>query len=214
MTYSEFGTLLYSEGAIPVAVIERKADAAETARSLLAGGLHTIEITLRTAAAQDAVAAVRTSCPGITVGAGTVRDLYACREAYACGAQFIVSPGFDEDIVRFCKDHDLPCLPGCVTPTELMRAEKAGLRLVKFFPASVYGGIPALRALHAPFPEIGFIPTGGVTEADHASWLSLSFVPAVGGSWLCESGLIREHRFEEITRRAAKAVACRKEVRA
>lgn len=194
---------------IPVAVIEHAEDAAEAAQALLAGGIGSIEITFRTAAAAEAIALVSSVCPEMLVGAGTVITLEQCRKAAAAGARFIVSPGLDEEVVKWCLSQRIPVIPGCATPTELMRAMKLGLQVVKFFPANVYGGVSAIKALAGPFASLKFIPTGGVNADNLANYLALPQVCAVGGSWMCAKKDINDHQFDrirELSKQAAAAV--------
>ena len=127
-------------GVVPVVVLDDAKDAIPTARALLAGGVNVMEITFRTAAAADSIKAVSENCPEMFVGAGTVVTLDQCKKALECGAKFIVSPGFDPEVVSWCVERNIPITPGCVTPTEIMAAMKLGLNVVKFFPAGVYGG--------------------------------------------------------------------------
>lgn len=186
-------------GVVPVVVLEDAKDAVATAEALLAGGVDVMEITFRTAAAADSIRAVAEQCPDMLVGAGTVITLEQCRQAVECGAKFIVAPGFDEEVVRWCVEHQVPVTPGCVTPTEIMAAMKLGLRVVKFFPAGVYGGLPAMKALSGPFGGIRFIPTGGVNGQNIGEFLAAPFVHAVGGSWVCPKAEISAGNFEKIT---------------
>ena len=164
-----------------------------------------MEITLRTAAAADAIAAVAQGCPDMLVGAGTVITLEQCRKAVACGARFIVSPGFDGEVVRWCVEHGVAVTPGCVTPTEIMAAMKLGLKVLKFFPANVYGGLTAMKALSGPFGGVKFIPTGGVNGQNVGEYIAAPFVHAVGGSWVCAKGDIAAGNFEKITRLCREA---------
>lgn len=186
-------------GVVPVVVLEKAEDAAATAKAMLAGGVDVMEITFRTAAAADSIKAVSEQCPEMLVGAGTVVTLAQCKTAVACGAKFIVSPGFDEEVVRWCVEHEIMVTPGCVTPTEIMAAMKLGLSVVKFFPAGVYGGLKAMKALAAPFGGVKFIPTGGVDAKNLKEYLEAPFVHAVGGSWLCPKAEIAAGNFEKIT---------------
>lgn len=190
---------LYNAAVVPVVVLDSAADAVPTAQALLAGGVDVMEITFRTAAAADSIAAVAKECPDMLVGAGTVVTLEQCKKAVDCGAKFIVAPGFDEEVVRWCVENDVAVTPGCVTPTEIMAAMKLGLKVVKFFPANVYGGLSAMKALSGPFGGIKFIPTGGVNDKNLAEYLSAPFIHAVGGSWLCAKADIAAHNFEKIT---------------
>ena len=139
------------------------------------------------------------------VGAGTVITLDQCKQAVECGAKFIVSPGFDEEVVRWCVDNGVAVTPGCVTPTEITAAMKLGLKVVKFFPANVYGGLTALKALSAPFGGVKFIPTGGVNDKNLGEFISAPFVHAVGGSWVCPKADISAGNFDKITALCAEA---------
>ena len=196
-------------GIVPVVVMEEAERAVPVAKAMLAGGIDVMEITFRTAAAADAIRAVAEQCPGMLVGAGTVITLDQCRAAAAAGAKFIVSPGFDGEVVRWCVERDMAVLPGCVTPTEIMAAMKLGLDTVKFFPANIYGGLAAMKALHGPFPGIRFVPTSGVNAGNAAEFLSAPFIHAVGGSWCCSRQDIAAGNYERITalcREARQAV--------
>ena len=186
-------------GIVPVVVLDNAADAVPTARALLAGGVDVMEITFRTAAAADAIRAVAEQCPDMLVGAGTVNTLDQCRTALDCGAQFIVEPGFNEEVVRHCVERGVAVTPGCVTPTEILAAQRYGLRVLKFFPANIYGGLAAMKALSGPFGGIKFIPTGGVNGQNLGEFLAAPFVHAVGGSWVCPKADIAAGNFEKIT---------------
>ena len=192
-------------GLVPVVVIEDAADAVPTAKALLAGGIDTMEITFRTAAAADAIRSVSENVPEMLVGAGTVLSTGQCKTALAAGAKFIVAPGFDPETVDYCIANDVPILPGCVTPTEIMMAQKKGLDLVKFFPANVYGGLKAMKALSGPFVGLKFLPTGGVNAENIAEYITAPFISAVGGSWVCTKADIAAHHFEKITQLCRQA---------
>ena len=194
---------------VPVVVLEDAKDAVPTAKAMCAGGVDVMEITFRTAAAADSIRAGSENCPEVLVGAGTVITLEQCKTAVACGAKFIVAPGFDEEVVRWCIEHEIPVLPGCVTPTEIMAAMKLGLKVVKFFPAGVYGGLKAMKALSGPFGGVKFVPTGGVSTQNIAEYVSAPFIQAVGGSWICPKADISAGNFENITAlcREARAAA-------
>ena len=194
---------------VPVVVLEDAKDAVPTAKAMCAGGVDVMEITFRTAAAADSIRAVAENCPEVLVGAGTVITLEQCKTAVACGAKFIVAPGFDGEVVRWCIEHEIPVLPGCVTPTEIMAAMKLGLKVVKFFPAGVYGGLKAMKALSGPFGGVKFVPTGGVSTQNIAEYVSAPFIQAVGGSWICPKADISAGNFENITAlcREARAAA-------
>lgn len=186
-------------GVVPVVVIEHAQDAVPTAEAMVAGGINVMEITFRTAAAADAIKAVSQQCPDMLVGAGTVITLEQCKTAVECGAKFIVAPGYDDDVVSWCVENNIPVTPGCVTPTEIMAAMKHGLKVMKFFPANVYGGLGALKALAGPFGGVKFIPTGGVGAANLAEFIKSPYIHAVGGSWVCPKAEISAHNFEKIT---------------
>ncbi len=190
---------LHRAGVIPVVVLENAKDAVPAAKALLDGGVDVMEITFRTAAAPDAIRAVAESCPGMLVGAGTVLNLDQCRQAAEQGAKFIVSPGFDDEMAAWCRERGMAVIPGCVSPSEIMAAKKLGLNVVKFFPADVYGGLKAMKALSGPFGDVRFIPTGGVNGENVAEYLSVPFIHAVGGSWLCSKGDIAAGNFNRIT---------------
>lgn len=200
-------------GIVPVVVLDDAKDAVPTANALLAGGVSVMEITFRTAAAADSIKAVSENCPEMFVGAGTVVTLDQCKKALECGAKFIVSPGFDPEVVSWCVEWNIPITPGCVTPTEIMAAMKLGLNVVKFFPAGVYGGLKAMKALSAPFGGIEFIPTGGVDAKNLKEYLEAPFVHAVGGSWLCPKKEIATGNFDAITALCKEASQIVKEVR-
>lgn len=194
-------------GIVPVVVLDDAKDAVPVAQALLAGGIDVMEITFRTAAAADAIKAVAEKCPEMLVGAGTVVTLEQCQKAVECGAKFIVSPGFDPEVVKWCVESGVAVTPGCVTPTEIMAAMKLGLKVVKFFPAGIYGGLSALKALAGPFVGIKFIPTGGVNTQNIGEFIAAPFVHAVGGSWVCPKTEIDTGNFEKITELCIEAVA-------
>ncbi|MBE6753922.1 MAG: bifunctional 4-hydroxy-2-oxoglutarate aldolase/2-dehydro-3-deoxy-phosphogluconate aldolase [Ruminococcaceae bacterium] len=192
-------------GVVPVVVIEDAKDAVPTANALLAGGVDVMEITFRTAAAAQSIKNVAESCPDMLVGAGTVLNLDQCKLAVEMGAKFIVSPGFDAEVVAWCVENNIAVTPGCVTPTEIMAAIKLGLRVVKFFPANVYGGLNAMKNLAAPFVGIKFLPTGGVNTANIREYIDAPFIHAVGGSWVCPKADISAGNFDKITALCAEA---------
>ena len=201
---------LASSVVVPVVVLERAEDALPTAQALLAGGVDTMEITFRTPCAADALRAVAEHCPEMLVGAGTVLNLAQAKLAVQMGAKFIVSPGFDPETVDWCIKNGIAVTPGCVTPTEIMMAVNRGLKVVKFFPANVYGGLNAMKNLSAPFVGIKFLPTSGVNTGNIKEYVDAPFVHAVGGSWVCTKADIAAGQWEKITllcqeaRKAAK----------
>ncbi len=192
-------------GIVPVVVLDDAKDAVATANAMLAGGVDVMEITFRTAAAPDAIRAVSENCPDMLVGAGTILTLEQCKKALQMGAQFIVSPGFDPEVVAYCVENNIPITPGCVTPTEITAALKMGLKVVKFFPANVYGGLNAMKNLAAPFVGIKFLPTGGVNAGNIREYIDSPFILAVGGSWVCPKADIAAGNFGKITALCAEA---------
>lgn len=186
-------------GIVPVVVLDNAENACPTANALLAGGIDVMEITFRTAAAADAIKAVSQGCPNMLVGAGTVITLEQCKLAVEMGANFIVSPGFDSEVVEWCIANGIAVTPGCVTPSEITAAMKLGLNVVKFFPAGVYGGLSAMKALSGPFGNIKFISTGGVNVQNLGEFSAAPFIHAVGGSWICPKKEIEAGNFDKIT---------------
>lgn len=200
-------------GVLPVVVIDDAADAIPLAEALLAGGVNAAEITMRTAAGRDAIAAVAKACPQMMVGAGTVLNADAAEAAVAAGSRFIVSPGLDPDVAAVCQSHGVDYLPGVVTPTEITKAVSMGLTWLKFFPASNFGGAKTIKALAAPFTMVRFMPTGGVSPDNLEEYLKLSCIFACGASYLAERSLIKEGNWAEITERCRRAVEKVKSVR-
>lgn len=192
-------------GVVPVVVIDDAKDAVPTAQAMIRGGIDVMEITFRTAAAPDAIRAVSENCPDMLVGAGTILTLDQCKQALSMGAKFIVSPGFDPEVVAYCVENNIPITPGCVTPTEITAALKMGLKVVKFFPANVYGGLSAMKNLSAPFVGVKFLPTGGVNAGNLREYIDAPFIHAVGGSWVCPKADIAAGNFEKITALCAEA---------
>lgn len=203
----EFERLLRETRVIPVVEITRAEDAVPLARTLVKGGLPCAEITFRTDAAAAAITAIGAALPDFPVGAGTVLSVGQAEAAVAAGARFLVSPGFDDAVVRFARDAGVPMLPGVCTPSEIMRAMAAGLDLVKFFPAEAAGGIGYLKAVAAPFGGVRFVPTGGIGPANLAAYLAHPQVVACGGSWMVKRQSIADGDFATILRLTAEAVA-------
>lgn len=174
---------------IPVVVIKNLDDTEKILTALKKDGINCAEITFRTACAKDAIALAVEKFPDMNVGAGTVINGRQCVEALNAGAKFIVSPGLSVEVAEICKANDVPYYPGCVTPTEIIQALDLGITTVKFFPANVYGGLKALKALSAPFPQVKFIPTGGVNRENLDEFLAFDKVAAVGGSFFVEEAL-------------------------
>ncbi|WP_309751878.1 bifunctional 4-hydroxy-2-oxoglutarate aldolase/2-dehydro-3-deoxy-phosphogluconate aldolase [Novosphingobium sp.] len=190
---------------IPVLVIEDAAHAAPIAAALVAGGLPVLEVTLRTAAALDVIREMK-QVPGAIVGAGTVLNELALDDALEAGSEFIVSPGLTDSLVKAARTLDAPLLPGIATASDVMRGLELGLDRFKFFPAEANGGIPALKAIAAPFGMARFCPTGGITQASAPAWLALDAVLCCGGSWLVGKGT-PDLAAIEAAARAAKALA-------
>ncbi len=190
---------------VPVVVLDKVEDAVPTAKAMAAGGVDTMEITFRTACAPEAIKAVAENCPEVLVGAGTILNLEQCKLAVEMGAKFIVSPGFSDEVVGWCVENGIPVAPGCVTPTEIMAALKHGLKMVKFFPANVYGGLNAMKNLSAPFVGVKFLPTGGVNSANIKEYVDAPFIHAVGGSWVCPKADIAAGNWEKITQLCLEA---------
>ena len=184
---------------VPVVVLDRAEDAIPTARAMAAGGVDTMEITFRTACAPEAIKAVAENCPEVCVGAGTIINVEQAKLAVEMGAKFIVSPGFSDEVVGWCVENGIPVAPGCVTPTEIMGALKHGLKMVKFFPANVYGGLNAMKNLAGPFVGLKFLPTGGVNAANIKEYIDAPFIHAVGGSWVCPKADIAAGNWQKIT---------------
>ena len=174
---------------IPVVVIKEMADVDRILPALKKSDINCAEITFRTACAAEAIAYACEKYPDMNVGAGTVINAEQCNKALAAGAKFIVSPGLSPAVAKICAEKNIPYYPGCVTPTEIMQALELGITVVKFFPANVYGGLKAMKALAAPFPQIKFIPTGGVNRENLDEFLSWEKIYAVGGSFMVEEAL-------------------------
>lgn len=172
---------------IPVVVLNDIEDTLPTLRALSEGGITAAEITFRTACARDAIALAKAELPGMVIGAGTVINAAQCEAALEAGAEFIVSPGFSAEVLRCCREACVPCIPGAVTPTEIMNLLANGIDLVKFFPAEASGGIKTLKALASAFPGAKFMPTGGINADNITDYLRLPFVAAAGGSWMMKS---------------------------
>lgn len=190
---------------IPVVTVENAAEMPPLATALIEGGIPIAEITLRTSSALSALQSVA-SRGDLLVGAGTVLTAEQCREAIFAGAKFIVSPGFDHEVVEVCQERAVPCFPGVATATEVQRASKLGLNVVKFFPAEPLGGTKMLQALSAPFSNLKFVPTGGIGPANLQDYLSLNCVLAVGGSWMVKRSLFVDGDFSKVAELARQAV--------
>ena len=190
---------------IPVVVLDDLSQTVPKLSALQAGGIGIAEITFRTACAAEAIALAKKEFPDMKIGAGTVINAGQCETALAAGATFIVSPGLSEEVAAICRGAGVPYYPGCVTPTEMMRAVALGLEVVKFFPAQVYGGLKAIKALSAPFPQIRFIPTGGVDATNLEEFLAFDKIFAVGGSWMMKGDVEAKSReVVEIVKRSGR----------
>jgi 2-dehydro-3-deoxyphosphogluconate aldolase/(4S)-4-hydroxy-2-oxoglutarate aldolase len=190
---------------IPVVTLEDAAAANPLADALVTGGLPVAEITLRSSIAIKAIEMMARR-KDLIVGAGTVLTVAQVQQALDAGAQFMVSPGFNPEMVRFCHDRKIPVLPGVSTPTEIQAALDHGVDIVKFFPAEAFGGCRTLRAVSAPFPTVRFVPTGGITSDNLADYLNLPQVAACGASWVASASLVTAARFEAIRQRVVAAL--------
>lgn len=192
---------------VPVVVLEDAKDALPLAKALIDGGLPVAEVTFRTAAAEDSIRAISEAYPEMLVGAGTVTNLEQAKTAVAAGAKFLVTPGFSDEVTRYAVENDIPIFPGTCTPTEVMQAMSHGLKVVKFFPASQYGGLNTIKALSGPFPAMRFMPTGGINAGNVKEYLANKHIIACGGSWMVKGDLIAAGKFDEIKRLTQEAVA-------
>lgn len=174
---------------IPVVVIKELSETDKILSALKADGINCAEITFRTACAEEAIEYAVKNYPEMSIGAGTVINAEQCRAALKAGAKFIVSPGLSVSVAEVCRENGTPYYPGCVTPTEIMQALELGITTVKFFPANIYGGLKALKALSAPFPQVRFIPTGGVYRGNIDEFLAFDKVIAIGGSFFVKEAL-------------------------
>jgi len=193
-------------GVIPVIKLERAHDARPLGRALLEGGLPVAEVTFRTTAAPEAIRLLREEFPDLLVGAGTVLTTAQADAALASGASFAVTPGFNPRVVDHCLAKGLPIVPGVNSPSQVEQGLERGLALLKFFPAEASGGVKMLKALHGPYAEVSFMPTGGLEPAHLASYLALPYVAAVGGSWMVKEELLAAGRFAEVKALCAEAV--------
>ena len=174
---------------IPVVVIKELGETDKILTALRESGINCAEITFRTACAAEAIEYAAKNYPDMSIGAGTVINAEQCNAALKAGAQFIVSPGLSVDVANICNEKNIPYYPGCVTPTEIMQALSLGITTVKFFPANIYGGLKALKALSAPFPQVKFIPTGGVDRSNIDEFLAFDKIAAIGGSFFVKEAL-------------------------
>jgi 2-dehydro-3-deoxyphosphogluconate aldolase/(4S)-4-hydroxy-2-oxoglutarate aldolase len=180
---------------------------------LLAGGLPVAEVTFRTDAALESIRLIVRDVPQVIVGAGTVINREQAEAARDAGAQFLVSPGMVEDVVVWANENQIPMLAGAVTPSEMIRGMNLGLNLLKFFPAETMGGLKAIKAMSDPFPQLRFIPTGGIRLENVTEYLQMEKIHAVGGSWMAKRQMIADRKFDEITRMAKQASEVVKQIR-
>ena len=192
---------------IPVAVIEDIEKTHTLGKTLLNAGLPIIEVTFRTKAAADCISILKDKIPNLLVGAGTVLKIEQVKAAISAGAQFIVTPGFNPKIVDYCIENTITIIPGVNTPTMVEWALDKGLKVVKFFPANLSGGTYMLKSLAGPYPEIKFVPTGGINSENLIEYLKLSNVIACGGSWIVKKDLISSGQFDEIKRLTKTAIS-------
>ena len=194
-------------GVVPVIVLEKSQHAVPLAKAMIEGGIPIMEITFRTKAAKASISAVATQVPEMLVGAGTVVTHEQFEEAVTAGAKFIVSPGLDAEIVSAAQKRGIPVFPGVVTPSEILAGLKLGIEIFKFFPAGNYGGVSTIKALSGPFPQIKFLPTGGISTKNAADYYACKQVVAVGGSWMAPADLIETEEYGQITQKCKEAVA-------
>ena len=211
--YEDFYKQLEQLAIVPVVVLEKVADALPMADALAAAGMNSAEVTFRTSCAAACIKAMHEAHPEMAVGAGTVLTVEQVDEAVAAGASFIVSPGFDADVVRHCIELRLPVLPGTVTPTEVTAAEKLGLKVTKFFPAAQYGGLATIKSLCAPFVGHRFMPTGGVSLKNVEEYLASPAIVACGGTWMVKPNLFADGDFSKVTETAREAMELAHKVR-
>ena len=201
-------------GVVPVIKLNNpERDAANLAKALCEGGIPVAEVTFRAAGADIAIRLMREACPDMLVGAGTVLTTEQVDKALAAGAQFIVTPGFDPELVAYCQEKGLPIYPGCTTPTDYHAALKFGLKVLKFFPAEQSGGLAKIKAMSAPFPMFKVMPTGGISLKNLKEYLSCPVICACGGSYMVTADLIDNNKWEEIVELCKKSVEIVKEAR-
>lgn len=200
-------------GVVPVVVLEDTKDAVPLAKALVEGGLSCAEVTFRTEAAEESIRLMTEQFPEMLVGAGTVLTREQVDAAVAAGAKFIVSPGFDPEIVDYCLEKEIPVFPGCITPSEVAQAVKRGLKVVKFFPAEPAGGLKYIRAIAAPYTMMKFMPTGGINPQNVREYLAYDRIAACGGSWMVKNTMIENNEFDRIEELVKEAIEIVKESR-
>ena len=196
---------LSDAGLVPVITIDHADDAGLLGAALVQGGIPYAEITFRTPAAAEAIERMRSEAPQMTVGAGTVLTVEQADRAVRSGAQYVVSPALDAAVVNWCDEHSVPIIPGVATPSEINAAWQRGLRTLKLFPAEQLGGVALLQALRGPFPEVQFVPTGGITPHNLGDYARQPNVVACGGSWIASKDAISARRFDDIVAAAQEA---------
>lgn len=211
---SEMAVKIEELGVIPVVVLEDAKDAKPLAEALCEGGLPCAEVTFRTAAAEESIRQMSEAYPEMLVGAGTVLTTEQVDKAVAAGAKFIVSPGFDPEIVDYCLEKEIPVFPGVITPSEVAQAVKRGLKVVKFFPAEQFGGVATIKALAAPYVGLKVMPTGGINAGNLENYLSCKSIVACGGSWMVKGDMVKAGEFEKIKELTQEAAAFVKKIRA
>ena len=185
-------------GVVPVVVLEDEKAAVPLAKALVQGGLPCAEVTFRTEAAAESIRLMSEAYPDMLVGAGTVLTTEQVDLAVKSGAKFIVSPGFDPEVVDYCLEKNIPVLPGCITPSEVAQAVKRGLKVVKFFPAEQAGGIAMIKAMAAPYYNVKFMPTGGISPKNLKDYLSCDKILCCGGSWMVKGDMVKNGEFDKI----------------
>ena len=200
-------------GVVPVVVLDDVKDALPLAKALTEGGLPCAEITFRTEAAEESIKVMAEAYPDMVVGAGTVLTIEQVNAAVKAGAKFIVSPGFDPEIVDYCLKKEIPIFPGCVTPSEVAQAVKRGLKVVKFFPAEPAGGVAMIKAMAAPYHQLRFMPTGGIGTLNLKDYLEFDKIICCGGSWMVKGDLIKNGEFEKICKLTKEAKELAKSIR-
>ena len=203
----------YEHGVVPVVVLEDVKDALPLAAALVEGGLPCAEVTFRTEAAEESIRLMSEKYPEMLVGAGTVLTIEQVDRAVTAGAKFIVSPGFDPEIVDSCLEKKIPVFPGCITPSEVAQAVKRGLQVVKFFPAEQAGGVAMIKAMAAPYTMVKFMPTGGISAKNLADYLSFGKILCCGGSWMVKGNLIKNGEFDKIRELTKEAVELAAKIR-
>lgn len=201
-------------GIVPVVVLDNAKDAEPLAKALCEGGLPCAEVTFRTDAAEESIRIMAQKFPNMLVGAGTVLTIDQVDRAVAAGAKFIVSPGLNPKVVKYCVEKNIPITPGVQTPSEIEQALEFGLDVVKFFPAEPAGGLKMIKALAGPYVNLKFIPTGGISTKNAPEYLAYDKILAVGGSWVASKDLINAGKFDEIAKITKESVAMVKAARA